>query len=91
MCICGHVRHHLCVCVLRARMFQEVWMEYMDIERVQHELNEVLNLWQKVKSEPSFLHPTSNSIFTDFINPHAGTSSRTPPVACTYTTTLQCV
>ncbi|KAG5280995.1 hypothetical protein AALO_G00066300 [Alosa alosa] len=50
---------------------QEVWMEYVDIERVQHELNEVLDLWQKVKNEPSYLHVTSNSIFTDFINPHA--------------------
>lgn len=47
-------------------------MEYMDIERVQHELNEVLNLWVKVKSEPSFSQRSSSSIFTDFINPQAG-------------------
>ncbi|XP_062874034.1 ectopic P granules protein 5 homolog [Trichomycterus rosablanca] len=50
---------------------QELWMEYLDIERVQHELNEVLNLWVKVKSEPSFSQGSSNSIFTDFINPQA--------------------
>ncbi|KAI5613067.1 ectopic P granules protein 5-like isoform X2, partial [Silurus asotus] len=50
---------------------QEPWMEYMDIERVQHELNEVLNLWIKVKSEPSFSQRNSSSIFTDFINPQA--------------------
>lgn len=50
---------------------QEPWMEYMDIERVQHELNEVLNLWVKVKSEPSFSQRSSSSIFTDFINPQA--------------------
>ncbi|KAK2845489.1 hypothetical protein Q7C36_010343 [Tachysurus vachellii] len=50
---------------------QETWMEYMDIERVQHELNEVLNLWVKVKSEPSFSQRSSSSIFTDFINPQA--------------------
>ncbi|XP_036454096.1 ectopic P granules protein 5 homolog [Colossoma macropomum] len=50
---------------------QELWMEYVDIERIQHELNEVLNLWIKVKSEPSFSQSSSNSIFTDFINPQA--------------------
>ncbi|KAG7318270.1 hypothetical protein KOW79_018025 [Hemibagrus wyckioides] len=50
---------------------QETWMEYVDIERVQHELNEVLNLWVKVKSEPSFSQRSSSSIFTDFINPQA--------------------
>ncbi|KAI1900325.1 hypothetical protein AGOR_G00048810 [Albula goreensis] len=50
---------------------QDVWMEYMDIERVQHELGEVLNLWVKVRAEPLFLQGSSNSIFTDFINPQA--------------------
>ncbi|XP_072520636.1 ectopic P granules protein 5 homolog isoform X3 [Salminus brasiliensis] len=50
---------------------QELWMEYVDIERVQYELNEVLGLWGKVKSEPSFSQSSTNSIFTDFINPHA--------------------
>ncbi|XP_061116249.1 ectopic P granules protein 5 homolog isoform X2 [Conger conger] len=50
---------------------QEVWMEYMDIERVQHELGEVLNLWARVRAEPLFLQSSSNSIFTDFINPQA--------------------
>lgn len=47
-------------------------MEYLDIERVQHELNEVFNLWLKVKSEPLFSQGSSNSIFTDFINPEVG-------------------
>ncbi|XP_064152807.1 ectopic P granules protein 5 homolog [Anguilla rostrata] len=50
---------------------QEVWMEYMDIERVQHELGEVLNLWARVRAEPLFLQSSNNSIFTDFINPQA--------------------
>ncbi|XP_050965658.1 ectopic P granules protein 5 homolog [Labeo rohita] len=50
---------------------QEVWMEHVDIERVQHELQEVLNLWSKVKSEPALSQNTSSSIFTDFINPLA--------------------
>ncbi|XP_066509785.1 ectopic P granules protein 5 homolog isoform X2 [Hoplias malabaricus] len=50
---------------------QELWMEFVDIERIQHELNEVLSLWVKVKSEPSFSQSNSNSIFTDFINPQA--------------------
>ncbi|XP_026067016.1 ectopic P granules protein 5 homolog isoform X2 [Carassius auratus] len=50
---------------------QEVWMEHVDIERVQHELQEVLSLWSKVKSEPALSQNTSSSIFTDFINPLA--------------------
>ncbi|XP_065123099.2 ectopic P granules protein 5 homolog isoform X1 [Paramisgurnus dabryanus] len=50
---------------------QEVWIEHVDIERVQHELQEVLNLWSKVKSEPVPSQNTSSSIFTDFINPLA--------------------
>ncbi|XP_076853684.1 ectopic P granules protein 5 homolog [Brachyhypopomus gauderio] len=50
---------------------QELWIEYLDIERVQHELNEVRSLWVKVKREPSFSQTSSNSIFTDFINPQA--------------------
>lgn len=52
---------------------QEVWIEHVDIERVQHELQEVLNLWLKVKSEPVTSQNTNSSIFTDFINPLAGT------------------
>uniref|UniRef100_A0A673K9Q2 Ectopic P granules protein 5 homolog n=1 Tax=Sinocyclocheilus rhinocerous TaxID=307959 RepID=A0A673K9Q2_9TELE len=50
---------------------QEVWMEHVDIERVQYELQEVLSLWSKVKSEPALSQNTSSSIFTDFINPLA--------------------
>lgn len=47
-------------------------MEYMDIERVQHELREVLSLWTKIRTEPSCLHNSSVTIFTDFTNPQAG-------------------
>ncbi|KAA0717308.1 Ectopic P granules protein 5 -like protein [Triplophysa tibetana] len=50
---------------------QEVWIEHVDIERVQHELQEVLNLWSKVKSQPAPSQNTTSSIFTDFINPLA--------------------
>ncbi|XP_051514293.1 ectopic P granules protein 5 homolog [Myxocyprinus asiaticus] len=50
---------------------QEVWMEHVNIERVQHELQEVLSLWSKVKSEPAHSQNTSSNIFTDFINPLA--------------------
>uniref|UniRef100_A0A673KZ38 Ectopic P granules protein 5 homolog n=1 Tax=Sinocyclocheilus rhinocerous TaxID=307959 RepID=A0A673KZ38_9TELE len=50
---------------------QEVWMEHVDIEQVQHELQEVLSLWSKVKNEPALSQNTNFSIFTDFINPLA--------------------
>ncbi|XP_077087477.1 ectopic P granules protein 5 homolog isoform X1 [Siphateles boraxobius] len=50
---------------------QEVWMEHVDIERVQHELQEVLSLWSKVKSEPVLSQNTNSSNFIDFINPLA--------------------
>ncbi|KAK1176492.1 hypothetical protein AOXY_G1382 [Acipenser oxyrinchus oxyrinchus] len=50
---------------------QELWMEYMDIEQVQHELREVLSLWTKIRTEPSCLHNSSVTIFTDFTNPQA--------------------
>uniref|UniRef100_A0A672N741 Ectopic P granules protein 5 homolog n=1 Tax=Sinocyclocheilus grahami TaxID=75366 RepID=A0A672N741_SINGR len=50
---------------------QEVWMEHVDIERVQHELQEVLSLWSKVKNEPALSQNINFSIFTDFINPLA--------------------
>ncbi|XP_051748623.1 ectopic P granules protein 5 homolog [Ctenopharyngodon idella] len=50
---------------------QEVWMEHVDIERVQHELQEVLSLWSKVKNEPTLSQNTNSSYFTDFINPLA--------------------
>jgi len=48
-------------------------MEHVDIERVQHELQEVLSLWSKVKSEPVLSQNTNSSNFIDFINPLAGT------------------
>ncbi|MBN3301121.1 EPG5 protein, partial [Amia calva] len=50
---------------------QDVWIEYVDIDRVQHELREVLGLWLKARAEPLLLHSHGVSIFTDFINPQA--------------------
>ncbi|XP_077571693.1 ectopic P granules protein 5 homolog [Stigmatopora nigra] len=44
---------------------QELWLEYVDQERLRHEKKEVLSLWEKVQSEPSFLQ-TANSSFTDY-------------------------
>ncbi|XP_034396490.1 ectopic P granules protein 5 homolog isoform X2 [Cyclopterus lumpus] len=44
---------------------QELWLEYVDQERLQYEEREVLSLWEKVQSEPIFLqvqHPG----FTDY-------------------------
>ncbi|XP_018596418.2 ectopic P granules protein 5 homolog isoform X3 [Scleropages formosus] len=49
---------------------QGVWMEYLDIERVQHELTKVLSIWVKVRAEPLYVKNTS-SIFTDIMNPEA--------------------
>nr|XP_015220090.1 PREDICTED: ectopic P granules protein 5 homolog [Lepisosteus oculatus] len=50
---------------------QDMWIEFVDIERVQHELKEVLSLWVKIQTEPLFQHNHFISIFTDFINPLA--------------------
>ncbi|KAM6931497.1 ectopic P granules protein 5 homolog [Xenentodon cancila] len=43
---------------------QELWLEYVDRERVQYDEREVLSLWEKAKSEPTFLQ-TQNPGFTD--------------------------
>ncbi|KAM4576445.1 ectopic P granules protein 5 homolog [Odontesthes bonariensis] len=43
---------------------QELWLEYVDQERLQYDEMEVLSLWEKVQSEPTFLQ-TQNLDFTD--------------------------
>ncbi|XP_039614279.1 ectopic P granules protein 5 homolog [Polypterus senegalus] len=50
---------------------QDLWIEYIDIKRVQHELKELLSVWTNGCLEPAFIHNNSVSIFTDFINPQA--------------------
>ncbi|XP_029915436.1 ectopic P granules protein 5 homolog isoform X2 [Myripristis murdjan] len=42
----------------------ELWLEYVDHERVRYDEREVLSLWEKVQSEPTFLQ-TSNPNLTD--------------------------
>ncbi|XP_047237311.1 ectopic P granules protein 5 homolog [Girardinichthys multiradiatus] len=44
---------------------QELWLEYLDQERLQYDEREVLSLWEKVQSEPMFLQ-TQNLGFTDY-------------------------
>ncbi|XP_017269325.1 ectopic P granules protein 5 homolog isoform X2 [Kryptolebias marmoratus] len=44
---------------------QELWLEYIDQERLQYDEREVLSLWEKVQSEPTFLQPQSPG-FTDY-------------------------
>ncbi|XP_061134077.1 ectopic P granules protein 5 homolog [Syngnathus typhle] len=44
---------------------QELWLEYVDQERLQYDKKEVLSLWEKVQSEPFFLQ-SQNSNFTDY-------------------------
>ncbi|KAM4617086.1 ectopic P granules protein 5 homolog [Polymixia lowei] len=48
---------------------QELWLEYVDQERVQYDEKEVLSLWEKVQSEPTFLQ-TQNPGFTDYSSLH---------------------
>ncbi|KAM9858500.1 ectopic P granules protein 5 homolog [Aulostomus maculatus] len=43
---------------------QELWLEYMDQERLQYDEREVLSLWEKVQSEPTFLQ-AQNLCLTD--------------------------
>lgn len=33
---------------------QELWLEYVDKERMLYDEREVLSLWEKVQSEPTF-------------------------------------
>uniref|UniRef100_A0A8C7SAW8 Ectopic P-granules autophagy protein 5 homolog (C. elegans) n=1 Tax=Oncorhynchus mykiss TaxID=8022 RepID=A0A8C7SAW8_ONCMY len=49
---------------------QELWVEYVDQERVQYDEREVLDLWDKVKNEPTFIQ-SNNPAFTDYTNPSA--------------------
>uniref|UniRef100_A0A3B5MG69 Ectopic P-granules autophagy protein 5 homolog (C. elegans) n=1 Tax=Xiphophorus couchianus TaxID=32473 RepID=A0A3B5MG69_9TELE len=44
---------------------QELWLEYVDLERLQYDEQEVLSLWEKVQSEPTFLQ-TQNPGFADY-------------------------
>ncbi|KAM3611891.1 uncharacterized protein V6R79_025473 [Siganus canaliculatus] len=44
---------------------QELWLEYVDQERLQYDQREVLSLWEKVQSEPSFSQ-AQNPGFTDY-------------------------
>ncbi|XP_010772204.1 ectopic P granules protein 5 homolog [Notothenia coriiceps] len=44
---------------------QELWLEYVDQERMQYDEREVLSLWEKVQSEPIFLQ-AQNPGFTDY-------------------------
>uniref|UniRef100_A0A8C4I1F8 Ectopic P-granules autophagy protein 5 homolog (C. elegans) n=1 Tax=Dicentrarchus labrax TaxID=13489 RepID=A0A8C4I1F8_DICLA len=44
---------------------QELWLEYVDQERLQYDEREVLSLWEKVQSEPVFLQ-AQNPSFTDY-------------------------
>ncbi|CAN9513284.1 unnamed protein product [Ophioblennius macclurei] len=44
---------------------QELWLEYIDQERLQYDEREVLALWEKVQSEPVFLQ-TQHPGFTDY-------------------------
>ncbi|XP_037632839.1 ectopic P granules protein 5 homolog [Sebastes umbrosus] len=44
---------------------QELWLEFMDQERLQYDEREVLSLWEKVQDEPVFLL-AQNPGFTDY-------------------------
>uniref|UniRef100_A0A3B5ANU0 Ectopic P-granules autophagy protein 5 homolog n=1 Tax=Stegastes partitus TaxID=144197 RepID=A0A3B5ANU0_9TELE len=44
---------------------QELWLEFVDQERLQYDEREVLSLWEKVQSEPTFLQ-SQNPGFTDY-------------------------
>lgn len=46
-------------------------MEYVNIERIQHEFQEALHLWLQVKLE-SHATPSTSSVQTDFTNPLSG-------------------
>nr|XP_019956581.1 PREDICTED: ectopic P granules protein 5 homolog [Paralichthys olivaceus] len=48
---------------------QEMWLEYVDQERLQYDEREVLSLWDKVQCEPTFLQAQSPG-FTDYTSPN---------------------
>uniref|UniRef100_A0A4X2M4S9 Ectopic P-granules 5 autophagy tethering factor n=1 Tax=Vombatus ursinus TaxID=29139 RepID=A0A4X2M4S9_VOMUR len=47
---------------------QDLWMEYLNMERIRHEFREALNLWIQVKLE-SHSTPSSLSVQMDFTDP----------------------
>ncbi|KAG7280917.1 hypothetical protein CRUP_009204 [Coryphaenoides rupestris] len=48
----------------------ELWLEYVDHERVQFDQREVLSLWEKALSEPTFLH-NQNLGLADYSSLHS--------------------
>ncbi|MEQ2165204.1 hypothetical protein GOODEAATRI_014490 [Goodea atripinnis] len=66
---------------------RELWLEYLDQERLQYDEREVLSLWEKVQSEPTFLQ-TQNLGFTDYtslsngMNLSDSISKTFPPMHC---------
>lgn len=52
-------------------LLQELWLEYIDQERLRYDEMEVLSLWEKVQSEPTFLQP-QRSGFTDHTSQSTG-------------------
>ncbi|NXA34681.1 EPG5 protein, partial [Eudromia elegans] len=47
---------------------QDLWMEYVNVELIQHEFQEALNLWLQVQLE-SHTAPSTSAGQTDFTNP----------------------
>ncbi|XP_061469566.1 ectopic P granules protein 5 homolog isoform X3 [Rhineura floridana] len=47
---------------------QDLWIEFVNVERIQHEFQEVLDCWFQVKVESHAASSTS-SVHTDFTNP----------------------
>lgn len=59
---------NLCWCA----SLQELWLEYVDRERLQYDEREVLSLWEKVQSEPTFVQ-AQNPDFLDYTSLSNGT------------------
>lgn len=51
---------------------QELWLEYVDKERMLYDEREVLSLWEKVQSEPTFSQAQTPG-FTDSSSLNNGT------------------
>ncbi|XP_015268640.1 PREDICTED: ectopic P granules protein 5 homolog, partial [Gekko japonicus] len=47
---------------------QDLWMEFVNVERIQHEFEEAINLWLQVRVE-SHASPSTLSAQVDFTNP----------------------
>lgn len=56
-------------------ILQELWLEYVDHERVLYDEREVLSLWEKVQSEPAFLQAKDPG-FTDYTSTNTGRSPK---------------